>query len=283
MQLAERTIDAWDAHAQRHAARPDLVVCLTTLPSRIDYLQATLASLCAQTLRPREIRLHVPRFSKREQRACEVPQWLSRMKSVRVIQHEDLGPATKLLPALCDEPPDTQIVVVDDDRIYPRELLQTLSNASTAQPDFAHCAAGWVVPDDLTDRPTTLASNLKLTPPTPITATRIAAPARVDVLQGRAGYLVRPRFFELSSVLDYASAPEGAFFVDDVWISAHCRAPKQVLPMSRFCFAPWRGRVVHSRSAVSLHNSGGGRAELRNNTLLIRHFAQRWMNAERSA
>jgi hypothetical protein len=98
----------------------------------------------------------------------------------------------------------------------------------------------------------------------------------VDVMQGFAGYLVRPRFFDARAVADYSAAPPAAFFVDDVWISAHCRVPKAVVAGKRTNFESRRDARFFKRSSVALVNRGDGSPESRNNTILLRHFADRW-------
>jgi hypothetical protein len=114
-------------------------------------------------------------------------------------------------------------------------------------------------------------------PPAPILGTTIRRPHKVDILQGYSGYLVRPRFFDFKSVADYSRAPQSAFFVDDVWFSAHCKADKVVFPARRFCIDRlWRYRFF-KRNSLGRINRGGGDALKRNNTIVIRHFADRWM------
>src|SRR5262249_53040400 len=130
-------------------------------------------------------------------------------------------------------------------------------------PDAVVAASGWVVPDDRIDRATTLVANLLERPPTPIPGTRLARgrPRRVDVVQGCGGYVVRPRFFDLRAVHDYDVAPEAARWVDDVWLSAHARAPKWVVPLGRTAFAPLRHRAIRQNSALGRVNRGAGGPE----------------------
>lgn len=283
MRLRQRSLEAWQRTAEDNPRRSDVIVCMTTLPSRIAALGPTLSSLLAQTVAPARIRLHVPTHSTRERRDYDVPAWLPRLSTVQLVRTPDFGPATKLLPAIADSAPDQRLLVVDDDKLYPRDLLERFARASEREPDVAFGASGWRVPRDLVDRPTTLLSNLSLRAPTPIKATRIRTPVRVDVLQGYSGYLVRPRFFDRDALFDYASAPEAAFFVDDVWMSAHCRAPKLVLPAKRYCVPVLRHASLHARTAISRENRGNGDPRTRNNSIMLRHFASRWLVASEPA
>jgi hypothetical protein len=262
-------------HAADAAPRSETTVCLTTTPTRLPYIADTLKSLLTQTRVPKSIRLHVPHFSVREQRAYVVPEILRNLRNVTIIECEDWGPATKLLPALQGLQPHESVIVVDDDRIYPRHLVATLEDAARADPDAAFGFGGWIAPADLTDRPTTIVSNLLQRPPAPVRATRLRKRRRVDVLQGLAGYLVRPRFFNLATVTDYSAAPPAARTVDDVWISGHCRAPKFVLPSRRCSFEPWRRRGFYGRTALGRLNRAADHRQ-RNNSIMLRHFAGTW-------
>lgn len=280
LRLSARSLSQWDAYCAQRAPANDLLVCLTTTPSRVHTLGPTLTSLLAQCSRPARIRLHLPEVSKRERRRYDVPDFLSRLQCVEVVRTEDVGPATKLLPALRTESSDQPILVVDDDKLYPPDFVGHFAAAMAQTPGVAWGSSGWIVPEDLTDRPTTLRSNLLMLPPVPTKATRIRAPKQVDVLQGYSGYLVRPRFFDLERVFDYSQAPEAAFFVDDVWISAHLRVPKYVLPSDRYCFEVLRHRGLNARTSISLHNRGGGDPSLRHNTIMIRHLKHAWLGSD---
>jgi hypothetical protein len=261
-----------------NALRSSAIVCLTTIPSRLPYIDDTLKSLLRQTLLPREIWLHIPAFSKREDRPYEVPGHLRRLQSVRVRECDDWGPATKFIPALSGLPPDQLVIVLDDDRIYPPNLVRDLDAAAQAHPDAAFGLSGWIVPDDLVDRPTTIIANVLQRPPAPVRATRLRAQRRVDVLQGVSGYIVRPRFFDLARLTDYTGAPAAAFTVDDVWMSAHCRVPKYVVPARRSGFQPWRRRVLYKRTSLGRVNRGRTDEE-RGNSIMLRHFSDAWMTS----
>ena len=273
--LAQADIAALDRAWAARADRSEMIVSLTTIPSRIGMIADTLKSLLTQTRPPKEIRLNLPAFSRRENRPYDVPDWLRDLRAVRLVPCEDYGPATKLLPALADAAPGQAILVVDDDRIYPVSLIAELEKASRAQPNAALGLGGWIAPPDLTDRPTTILSNLLMRPPAPIRSARIGRPVAVDILQGVAGYLVRPDFFDLAAVTNYAAAPPAARFVDDVWISAHCRADKFVIPAAPN-FPPKRHLAQYKRSSLGWINRGSGGDENRNNSIMLRYFADAW-------
>ncbi|WP_161957196.1 hypothetical protein [Aestuariivirga litoralis] len=277
--LSRRSLAELDAHWAANPRRCPAVVSLTSIPSRLPLIERTLKSLMRQSLAPARIVLNLPRFSRREGVAYQVPGFVAGLKAVEVRWCEDLGPATKLLPTLVAEAPQTPIIVVDDDRIYPANLVADLLAAAERDPAAAFCMSGWVVPPDLIDRPTTVWSNLRMLPPAPVRARRLARPMEVDIVQGLSGYLVRPGFFDLAAVMDYSAAPKEAFFVDDVWISAHCRARRFVVPSRRSNYQPKLHRGFYGRTSLGRINRGPGPDAQRNNSIVIRHFAQHWMTS----
>lgn len=257
-------------------ARSDIVVTLTTTPSRIGLLAPTLKSLLDQTRPPARIRLNVPEFSTREGRAYEIPAALEALRALDIRRTEDLGPGTKLIPAVLSEPPDTPLLVVDDDRIYPRWLIARYEAAAARHPDRALTMSGWIAPADLTDRMTTIRSNLFMRPPAPIRASRLRRPRRVDIFQGVMSYLVRPRFFDEKALSDFSADPPETRFVDDVRSSALCRAEIWVIPAPSLSFVPKAQAKLLQKSRLGLVNRVPGESHNRNNTIALRHFAERW-------
>lgn len=275
--LSRSSLAELDRAWARNPARSEAIISLTSIPSRLPLIERTLKSLMRQSLAPRRIVLNLPRFSKREGVAYEAPGFLAGLGAVSIRWCEDMGPATKLLPSLMGEAPDTPIIVVDDDRIYPACLVADLMAAASREPRSAFCMSGWVVPGDLTDRPTTVWSNLRMLPPAPIRARRLSKPVEVDIVQGLSGYLVRPSFFDIAAITDYSGAPKEAFFVDDVWISAHCRARRFVIPAARANYQPKLHRRFYGRTSLGRINRGPGPDAQRNNSIVIRHFAGAWL------
>jgi len=265
-----------DREAAAARDRSGLVVTLTTLPSRIDRARLTIKSLLNQTRPPAAIRLYVPHVSKREQTPYVIPAWLSALTAVTVVRCDDYGPATKAIPALLSDDADRRLLVVDDDRVYQPWLVEQMAALSDAHPDVAIAGSGWDAPSDRVDRPTRLMDTLMGRPPAPIKCTRVRGLRDVDIMQGLSGYVIRPRFFDLEALADYGAAPASAFFVDDVWISAHCRVRKMVAAGRRTNFPSLADARFFKRSSVALVNRGDGSLESRNNTVMLKYFADRW-------
>lgn len=121
----------------RAPARLPCFVSLTTLPSRVAHLRPTLESLCNQNQPPDRIFLCLPRWSVRENRACDRPAWLGEFTPlVQVIDcADDHGPAAKLLGCLDWLPEEPScLVIVDDDMVYRPFLLECLYRRQVADP-----------------------------------------------------------------------------------------------------------------------------------------------------
>ena len=271
---------ALDRASAANPNRADIFVTLTTLPSRIERIDLTLKSLLRQTVSPAAIRINIPHTSRRERRAYQIPAWLQELRSVRIVRCHDFGPSTKLIPTLLDARPEQRLLVVDDDRLYHPHFIEQMVASADTHPDAAVAGSGWDVPPDLTDRPSTLLATLLGRPPVPIKCTRVRSVQEVDVVQGLSGYVVKPIFFDRSALADYTRAPEAAFFVDDVWISAHCRVRKLIVRGRRTNFPSLFDARFFKQSSLAVINRGSGTLASRNNTIMLRYFADRWRHAD---
>ena len=180
-----------------------IIVSLSTMPGRISRLQPTLNSLLNQTRPPDEIVLAVPKFSIRQQREYKIPGYLLQIPKVRVLRCEkDWGPATKFIAVVRDELAasrnDTLIMVVDDDRIYPRDSIELYLHYHEQLPDAALCFRGGPMPRSLNWRDCKIEYGVDL-----------QTPNQTAVITGCGSYLIQPRFFD-ESLWDYSTAPAGA-------------------------------------------------------------------------
>lgn len=249
------------------SSRPSgrVIVSLSTLPDRIDNLEPTLRCLLEQTRPPDEIVVAVPRFSHRQQKEYAVPAYLEKIPRVRILRCErDWGPATKFIPVVQEELADgrneTLIMVVDDDRIYPRNALETFLHYHAQLPNAALCFRGALIPHSFV-----------WFCPKMIRANQIREPKPVAVITGTASYLVQPRFFN-SALWDYTGAPKSAFYMDDIWISGRLDRlgiKKYVVPASKMMRA-----VPAQRSTMMLSDVPNG--AVRSNTEVINFFRDDW-------
>lgn len=242
-----------------------LIVSLSTLPDRIKNLRPTLECLLQQTRSPAEIVLAIPRFSIRQQKPYEVPSWLNEFPGVRILQADrDWGPATKSIPAiqyeLAADRVETLIMVVDDDRIYPHDAVETYLHYSEQLPDAALCFRGAAMPHSFDWRKAKM-----------IHGNRLREPRRVAVITGCGSYLVKPRFFD-KALWNYSAAPRAAFYMDDIWISGcldRRGVKKYVVPSSTRLRS-----VKQQESAMSLRDVPRGRQA--NNNDVIEFLRSSW-------
>src|SRR6476659_398652 len=249
----------------RKSDAPRVIVSLSTVPGRINNLRATIRSLLKQTRPTDEIILAVPEFSIREKRPYVVPEYLLRLPRLRILcSRRDWGPATKFIPVIREELAagrlDTLIMVVDDDRVYPRDALETYLHYNQQLPAAALCFRGASMPQTLDWRDARM-----------IKASELRQPEAVAVITGCGSYLIQPRFFD-ESLWDYSRAPQGAFFMDDIWISG-CLARRKVQRFAVPGSAMMRS-VRRQRRTLSLHDVPNGRQH--NNNETIAFFGDAW-------
>src|SRR6266699_7020184 len=242
-----------------------IIASLSTVPDRINNLRPTIRSLLKQTRPPDEIVLAIPEFSIREQQPYAVPEYVSRLPRLRVLHcRRDWGPATKFIPIVREELAagrgNTLVMVVDDDRIYPRDALETYLHYNKQLPDAALCFRGAPMPRDLDWR------HAKM-----IRARELRQPQPAAVITGCGSYLIQPRFFD-ESLWDYSQAPKGAFYMDDIWISgclARRNVKRYVVPASAMMRS-----VFRQRRTLSLHDVPDGRQYHNNETIAF--FGKTW-------
>lgn len=238
---------------------------LSTLPGRIANLEPTLHCLLGQTRPPDEIVIAIPAFSIREQAPYSIPPFLTEFPTVRILREErDWGPATKFIPTIRDEIAvgrwDTLIVVIDDDRIYPRDAFETYLHFSAQMPDAALCFRGAAMPRSFDWRDAKM-----------IYGDRIREAQPVAVITGCGSYLVKPRFFD-ASLWDYSAAPPAAFYMDDIWISGcldRRGVKKDVVPASARMKS-----VAEQSGTITLHDVPNGRQP--SNNEVIAFFGGNW-------
>lgn len=252
---------ASDAKSDDHR----IIASLSTVPERIGNLWPTIRSLLRQTRPPDEIVVAVPDFSIREQRPYVVPEYLLGLPRLRILRcRRDWGPATKFIPIVREElrvgRRKTLIMVVDDDRIYPSDALETYLHYNRQLPDAALCFRGAAMPRSLDWRDARM-----------IKANELRQPDAVAVITGCGSYLIQPRFFD-DALWDYSQAPQAAFYMDDIWISGcltRRRVTRYVVPASTMMRS-----VRRQRRTLSLHDVPNGRQT--NNNEAIAFFGDAW-------
>ncbi|MGY8673116.1 MAG: hypothetical protein ACKVHO_11065 [Verrucomicrobiia bacterium] len=183
-----------------------LVISCTTSPGRIQLFRPVVQSILDQTVVADAIYLHLPqRF--RNTDVYEIPAWLSAEKRIQInrIGH-DFGPISKLLPVLKLEPdPATIIVTVDDDVVFPKDVMQAFLAATMADPGSAYCSKGFSF-DCHTQKINPVRGEL----------------AACDCVQGFSGCCYRRGHFCQDTLLkDVKSIPTKFLINDDLLLSNH--------------------------------------------------------------
>lgn len=209
------------------------IITLTTIPPRIPHLGEMLASIEAQRLRPRAVELYLPsvwrRFPGERPALPPLPDWLTVVEVDR-----DLGPATKILPALLRHAgTSVDLLLSDDDMIHDPDWTRRFAEQRRDRPEDVLCEFGLdldalcddprLQPDD---RPQPRA-RLNRVVPLELQASRrrmaeggaglpyLLAPGHVDVLFGFRGAMLRPGWIAPEAW----KLPDILWTVDDVWLS----------------------------------------------------------------
>ncbi|WP_211246129.1 glycosyltransferase family 2 protein [Cereibacter changlensis] len=207
------------------------IVTLSSIPPRFGLIAPTLRSLLAQKVPVQAIHLYIPRTYRRfpdwDGSLPEVPEGISIRRC-----DEDLGPATKVLPATRDyEGQDVDILFCDDDKIYDPGWHGRLKRARAAHPQCCIVEAGETLPD-IADvmrpkdrlprakrfhRKTILYRIKRLASLFRMKAPAFSTSGYVDLLGGHGGVMVRPDWFGQEAW----KIPDVLWTVDDPWLSGH--------------------------------------------------------------
>jgi hypothetical protein len=122
---------------------PQIVVTLTSIPPRYANLPRKFASIAAQSVRPDRVELHIPRLYRRfpgERPALPpLPDWVDVIET-----DQDLGPATKALPAARRwAGTSTDLLLCDDDRLQDAKWIERFVAGRKARPIDILCERGW--------------------------------------------------------------------------------------------------------------------------------------------
>jgi len=111
---------------QKH--KNNIIVSLTTIPSRVPHIINTINSILMQTVLPSKIVIGIPLVSQREPHLKYIfHENILQHKLIDIIQYEeDKGPIMKLLTGLDYADKNTNIITIDDDTIYEEHLIETL-------------------------------------------------------------------------------------------------------------------------------------------------------------
>lgn len=242
-------------------AKNKVIVSLTTVPSRIRWLKPTIISLLRQ--KPDVIEINLARTPLKKDIAWKIPAWLTDLNAVRIFWLEnDYGPASKFIPTIeRHAKDDCQIIVVDDDMIYPQDLLSRLLHPHGAcEIPMVFCTSGHKIRRHLDS------SDF------PWSERHIIKPERVAIIEGCGGYILRPEYLNLEQLKGIVTLSGNSVKQDDVWISgllAKNNVPKYRIPV----VGTRRGTINAMTPSIT-----GIRTQPFNEVL--RYFAQDWPDDE---
>lgn len=217
------------------------VITLSTIPPRFTKLGPALKALVAQDSRPEAIELYIPASYRR------FPQWGGGLpevpEGVTIVRVEqDLGPATKILPAArARRGQEIELIYVDDDRVLDKTWMSHCLDVRRQRPDAAICGAGFSIrnryqyPFAGTFQPAAVfapspelqpmvqmqrfwravSRPWRRTPALKAAVRRFDQSGHIDIAEGYGGVMVRPDFFDDETF----EIPPILWTVDDIWLS----------------------------------------------------------------
>ena len=122
---------------------PQLVVCLTTIPERIDKVHLCIESIMRQSLKPNKIVLWITDLIidyQSDNLYDAIPNRLLLLKrrGLEIQFCKDIGPFTKTINTL-KKYPGCILIVADDDIYYPKDWILDLHKAYENEPQYIHC------------------------------------------------------------------------------------------------------------------------------------------------
>jgi hypothetical protein len=205
-----------------------VVVTCTTLPGRYPSLLRTLKAMHNQDCHIDQIYVTIPHKAKRlNQVYPPLPDEIKNLATIIKID-TDYGPITKMFGALYHEQNKKTIIIsIDDDIIYPNDLISHMVRLSIKHPKVALCGTGALI-----GRGFSFASvHNNLSPVhhfNMVAGFRISDEGRcVDVIHGFAGVLYRRGFFpkkeKLNELFNIPFIDDHVFCHDDLILSGYLR------------------------------------------------------------
>jgi hypothetical protein len=190
----------------------NIVVSMTTTPQRILQIEPYIQTILNQNVTISKVYLNIPHKFKRNNSNYDIPEWLKQHPKITILRTMDYGPATKLLGLLeqIQLRPDDIIITLDDDAVYPSNLVLHLAYKSLRNPKIAVGASGAnIMYDANNDVDTKYLFGLEH---------RYKKSEYVDVLQGYAGIAYRAAFFD-NSIFALMEYPPECIASDDLYFA----------------------------------------------------------------
>ena len=210
---------------RKNKRETSLLISLTSVESRLPWLQITLASLMRQSVKPDRILL----FLHEDVRKIPKTVLAFRRRGLQIVRvkGEDTRSYKKVIPAL-KKFPNASVVTADDDLMYPRNWLKNLYAAYQKEPMYIHCHRAHKIARKKSGQPMQYL-DWELTSP------NFQGPSPDLFATHGAGALLRVDFFH-KEVFNQEQFLKLAPYADDVWLHAMARMNgtevKKVMPYS---------------------------------------------------
>ncbi|GEM_PF-1147205 len=238
--------------------REDIVVSLTTLPGRLPIVHHAIESVFSQSILPGKIVLWVTDRIAEDQVTPALRALCDRGLEIRRVN--DVGPHTKLMYAL-EAFPDKSIVTVDDDIVYPANMLQTLLVQHERNPGMVICNWARELSFDEEGRVQGVRAGRLLTPPTLEREIEQAqrfegAPNLLAFPYGTSGVLYPPgalseRVFEVDTFRELCPKE------DDIWFKAMSLLNRTPVVVTNFGINPNHHCITGSQFVALRHDNHG--------------------------
>tara|TARA_B110000977_G_C10906291_1_gene427366 strand:- start:62 stop:814 length:753 start_codon:yes stop_codon:yes gene_type:complete len=168
-------------------------VSLTSIPPRFSSLEKTIRSINSQIKKPSKIFLNIPlKYKRYPDSKYNISQLEKIFENLTIIRCKDYGPGTKLLGSLEYLMDYDYVVLIDDDHIYNKDMLNIFNKEALKNLDRAYSFCVYNVED-------------------------------CKVGQGADGFMINTNFLKeiLEFFNEFVLNNKKLFFNDDLWISIY--------------------------------------------------------------
>ena len=168
-------------------------VSLTSIPPRFSTLEKTIRSINDQIKKPQKIFLNIPlKYKRYPDSKYNISRLEKVFKNLKIIRCNDYGPGTKLLGSLEYLMDYDYVILIDDDHIYNKNMLNIFNKEALKDLDRAYSFCVFNIED-------------------------------CKVGQGADGFMINTHF--LKGILEFFNKfvinNKRLFFNDDLWISIY--------------------------------------------------------------
>ena len=168
-------------------------ISMTSIPPRFDGLEKTLNSLEIQNKKAEKFFLNIPeKFHRFTPVEYDFNTLLKKFKKLKINKCEDYGPGTKLIGSLDDIMEYDYVVLVDDDHVYKKEMLEIFYEQANKNLEASYSFCVYDILD-------------------------------CKIGQGADGFLINTKYLKniMSFFNKYVKNNKRLIFNDDLWISIY--------------------------------------------------------------